>query len=47
MRDFYFPNMSKSYTTEQKDNILRRFKEVEKHTITPPHYPGGRAQGVY
>ena len=47
MRDFYFPNMSKNYTTEQKDDILRRFKEVEKHTITPPHYPGGRAQGVY
>jgi hypothetical protein len=47
MRDFYFPNMSKNYTTEQKDNILRRFKEVEKHTITPPHYPGGRTKGVY
>jgi hypothetical protein len=39
MRDFYFPNMSKNYTTEQKDDLLRRFKEVEKHTITPPHYP--------
>jgi hypothetical protein len=42
MRDFEFPKMSKNYTSEQKADILRRFKEVDKHTVTPPHYPGGR-----
>jgi hypothetical protein len=47
MRNGYFHQLSQNYTAEQKDDILRRFKEVEKHTITPPHYPGGRAQGVY
>lgn len=45
MRDFYFPNMSKDYTSEQKNDILRRFREIEKYTITPPHYPGGKARG--
>jgi hypothetical protein len=42
MRDFEFQKMSKNYTAEQKADILRRFKEVEKYTVTPPHYPGGR-----
>ena len=43
MRDFEFPKMSKNYTSEQKADILRRFKEVEKYTVTPPHFPGGRS----
>ena len=43
MRDFEFPKMSKNYTAEQKADILRRFKEVEKYTVTPPHFPGGRS----
>lgn len=42
MRDFEFPKMSKNYTPEQKADIMRRFKEVEKYTVTPPHYPGGK-----
>jgi hypothetical protein len=41
MRDFEFPKMSKNYTPEQKADILHRLKEVEKYTVTPPHYPGG------
>jgi hypothetical protein len=41
MRDFEFPKMNKNYTPEQKADILRRLKEVEKYTVTPPHYPGG------
>jgi hypothetical protein len=42
MRDFEFPKMNKNYTPEQKADILRRLKEVEKYTVTPPHYPGGK-----
>jgi hypothetical protein len=42
MRDLQFPKMSKNYTSEQKADILHRLKEVEKYTVTPPHYPGGR-----
>ena len=41
MRDLQFPKMSKNYTSEQKADILRRLKEVEKYTVTLPHYPGG------
>jgi hypothetical protein len=42
MRDFEFPKMNKNYTAEQKADILRRLKDVENYTITPPHYPGGK-----
>jgi hypothetical protein len=42
MRDFEFPRMNKNYTPEQKADILRRLKEVERYTVTPPHYPGGK-----
>ena len=38
MRNGYFHQLSKHYTLEQKNDILRRFKEVEKYTITSPHF---------
>lgn len=42
IRDFYYPKLTKDFTEEQKANIMRRFKEVEKYTVTPPYFPGGR-----
>ena len=42
VRDFHYPKLTKDFTDEQKADIMRRFKEVEKYTVTPPHYPGGR-----
>ena len=42
MRDFYFPELSKGLTEEQKANILRRFDELKKYMDTPPNFPGGR-----
>ena len=42
IRDFYYPKLTEDFTQEQKADIMRRFKEVEKYTVTPPHYPGGR-----
>ena len=45
MQGFDFPKLTKDFTEEQKADIMRRFKEVEKYTVTPPHYPGGRKIG--
>ena len=42
IRDFHYPNLTKEFTEEQKADIMRRFKEVEKYTVTPPYFPGGR-----
>jgi len=42
MRDFYFPELSKGLTDEQKADILRRFDELKKYTIQPPNFPGGK-----
>ena len=42
MRDFYFPELSKGLTEEQKADILRRFDELKKYMDTPPNFPGGR-----
>ena len=42
MRDFYFPELSKGLTEEQKADILRRFDELKKYMDTPPNYPGGK-----
>lgn len=37
LRDFYFPELSEGLTEEQKADILRRFKEVEKFTVPQSH----------
>ena len=42
MRDFYFPELSKGLTQEQKDDILHRFDELKKYMDTPPNFPGGK-----
>ena len=42
MRDFYFPELSKGLTEEQKADILRRFDELKKYMVTPPNFPGGK-----
>ena len=42
MRDFYFPELSKGLTDEQKTDILRRFDELKKYTVQPPNFPGGK-----
>jgi len=39
MRDFYFPELSKGLTEEQKADILRRLDEVKKYTVPPSHSP--------
>ena len=33
---------TKDFTEEQKADIMRRFKEVEKYTVIPTYYPSGR-----
>ena len=35
IRKFFFPNISRKLTEDQKADILRRFEEVEKCTIIP------------
>ena len=42
MRDFYFPELSKGLTEEQKADVLRRFDELKKFTDTPSDFPGGK-----
>ncbi len=42
MRDFYFPELNKSLTEEQKADILRRFDELKRYMDTPPNFPFGR-----
>ena len=42
MRDFYFPELSKGLTEEQKADVLRRFDELKKYMDTPPNFPGGK-----
>ena len=38
-RTVFSNTLSKGLTEEQKADILRRFKEVEKFTVPPPHSP--------
>ena len=40
MRDAYFPKLNGGLTKEQKSDILRRFNELERYTITPDNFPG-------
>jgi len=42
MRDFYFPELSKGLTEEQKADVLHRFDELKKYMDTPPNFPGGK-----
>ncbi len=42
MRDFYFPELGKGLTEEQKADIIRRFAEVEKFTVPPPSLSSGK-----
>ena len=35
IRDFHFPSLSEGLAEEQKADILRRFKEIEKFTVMP------------
>ena len=39
IRSIFPTELSKGLTEEQKVDILRRFKEVEKFTVPPPHAP--------
>ena len=41
MRDLYAPELTRGFTKEQKDNLLRRFNELEKFTDIPINHPGG------
>ena len=42
MRDFYFPELGKGLTEEQKADIIRRFDKVEKFTVPPPNLSSGK-----
>ena len=43
-RTVFYSTLSKGLTEEQKADILRRFKEVEKYTVPPPDSPYGKKQ---
>ena len=42
MKDLYFAKQSKGLTDEQKADVYRRLDELNKYTITPTNFPGGR-----
>lgn len=46
MRRFHFPDLSEGLTEGQKSDILRRFDELQKYTVSPKNFPFGRKDDV-
>lgn len=44
IRDFHFPSLSEGLAEEQKADILRRFDDLKKYTVTTPKSDGSPAQ---
>ena len=42
MKDLYFAKLSKGLTVEQKADVYRRLEELNKYSITPTNFPGGK-----
>ena len=42
MKDLHFAKLSKGLTVEQKADVYRRLDELNKYTITPTNFPGGK-----
>ena len=42
IRDLYGPELTKEFTSEQKDDLLNRFRDVELFTNILFNHPGGR-----
>ena len=42
MRDLYGSELTKGFTNTQKNDLLKRFNEVELFTKIPIDHPGGR-----